>query len=175
MRDDILFLEACTLLDTRRKQRAKNKRMKQVYMQQLLTRIEPHVNVSAADIQSGCSAWYRVRSEELPCESKSDLDHFTFFREQAHTFPRVRPFARYAHRVMTVIPVNSFCENLFSTFHQCRSTSRSGLSIDNTEGVLLARNEPDVKSVSLDDINEEIWKVWMVQSYIDFARCIYNH
>ena len=149
--------------------------MKQVYMQQLLTRIEPHVNVSAADIQSGCSAWYRVRSEELPCESKSDLDHFTFFREQAHTFPRVRPFAQYAHRVMTVIPANSLCENLFSTFHQCRSTSRSGLSIDNTEGVLLARNEPDVKSVSLDDINEEIWKVWMVQSYIDFARCIYNH
>ena len=133
MRDDILFLEACSLLDCRPAQRAKNKALMIPYLNVLLARVKPYGRDTAALIKQAFRCLFALGSEDLPDAGLSSLDHFSYFRKRPAQYPLVQPGCRYAHRLLVKLLANPMMENLFSSWHQARGLHTLSRSTANTE------------------------------------------
>lgn len=147
--EDLQFLEACTLLDPRL--REKNESMRRKFLNRLLSKF-PHR--TPEKINSGCLFWFKGQFD-------GDLSNIiAHYKHVCSCHYDMKEFGEWALNILSKIPSNALVEQYFSRWVQVQSQGRSGLDHECVFGSLLLQGEQKCEELISFDLWDEFTE-WM--------------
>lgn len=144
-RNDLEFLEACTLFDPRPQFKIRNKDMQGRYLQCLLSRFQV-ADARATKIKFGMASWFNEDNKIELAENGDCIEHFFGFVKGSNH--GMEEFASFALEVLKCLVATAVVESGFSFTTMMKNKHRSLLDLEKIRGMVLMKDEPPLSSMS---------------------------